>query len=328
MDFIEPVLPSLPTLDNPIFYPQSGLLVPDAVEFQFNPTLKSVESVRIHSLNTTVESQEILLDGPISAAENGVCFRFSSEGNYAVTVLATNYMGVSLRGTVSFVVQGMGASVKTCLPWGGGRTFSLKDPFWKPTASGDDLPDIDYFGAGPHQMPEIRFESSVWPKEWSRFAISVVEKVAPELLLERNFPRVDMEKLCPGIVSSNRDEQKVFWALFLASIAYPESGFNSKSRFREPPPLSKWSEGLLQLSVDDYVSHGKYCNFAKNPERILSPFENIRCAAVILKNQIVQRKTLWPGTYYYWSVLTSKKSAIVRKVFRENAPRVLPLCGR
>jgi hypothetical protein len=328
MDFIEPVLPPLPTLDDPLFYPQSGSLVPDAVEFQFNPTLRTIESIKIESLGTHNESRELLSEGPLSVMEKGVCFRFPSEGNHVVTVSATNHMGVSLRGTVSFVVQGLGSSVKTCLPWTGGRTYLLTDPFWKPNVPGEELPDIGDFGSGALRAPEIRFGNAIWHEEWTQFALFSIEQAAPELLLERNFPRADMEKLCPGIGTSKREDQKMFWALFLASIAYPESGFNTKSRFREPPPLSKWSEGLLQLSSDDYVSHGKYCNFMKAPERILKPFENIRCAAVILKNQIVQRKTLWPGTYYYWSVLTSRKSAIVRKVFRENATRVLPMCVR
>ncbi len=76
MDFIEPVLPSLPSLSDPLLYPQLGGIVPDAVEFQFNPTLKSVESIKLEALTANSVPKELLSSGPFEVLEKGMCFRF------------------------------------------------------------------------------------------------------------------------------------------------------------------------------------------------------------------------------------------------------------
>ncbi len=327
IDITEPGWPSLPTLSDPLFYPQQGSLVPDAVEFQFNPTLKSIDSITVVFDAQANEPKEILLNGPIFILEKGVCFRFASDGLKTVNISGTNHMGVQVSGKVEFVVQGRGASVKTCLPWTGGRVFSLNDPFWKPNTPGDNLPATDNINLSGHWGNDVRFGNAVWLASWTRYATHAIERYAPELLLDTEVPKNELEDICPGYFRTGADDRKKFWALFLASIAYPESGFNPRNRFREPPPLSKWSEGLLQLSVDDHVSHGKMCNFMISPERILNPFDNIRCGVMILKNQISNRRTLWPNTYYYWSVLTTRKSATVRNVFQQNAKRLLPACA-
>jgi hypothetical protein len=325
-DAPQPNWPSLPTLNDPLFYPQNGSYVPDAVEFQFNPTLKEVNSVKVISLNGT-DSEEFLSSGSLAVLESGLCLRFESEGGKVLEVSGVNYMGQVVKGRVQFVVQGQGASVKTCTPWSGARSYSLKDPFWKPSVSGPDLPPTDgpILVEGPWNFA-VRVGNAVWPVEWTCFAAFAVERYAADLLRSDFLPKGQVEKLCPRFFEASVPERKAFWALFLASIAYPESAFNPSTRYREPPPLSKWSEGVLQLSTDDYVSHGTLCNFMKSPERILNPFDNIRCGAVILRNQILHRHTLWPDTYYYWAVLTTRKRAVVREVFRANAEKSMGFC--
>jgi hypothetical protein len=326
-DSTQPQWPVMPTLDDPLFYPQSGSYVPDAIEFQFNPTLRTIDSVLLISGNES-DPQELLTDGAINISERGLCFRYESEGSKTVEVTGTNHMGATIKGRVQFVVQGRGASIKTCAPSPGARTYSLRDPFWKPGSPGPDLPSIDTPTStnGPWNFA-VSWENATWPSEWTSYAASAVERYAPNLLQSDFLPREEIKKLCPRFFDSPLSERKAFWALFIASIAYPESAYNPRARYMEPPPLSKWSEGLLQLSTDDYVGHGNLCNFMKNPERILNPFENIRCGVVILKNQIAVRKTLWPATYYYWSVLTTRKSSVVREVFRANAKKQLSYCN-
>jgi hypothetical protein len=321
-----PPWPTLPTLNDPLLYPQSGIQVPDAVEFQFNPTLRSVDSIRIVESSGGDEG-ELLNGETIEIATRGVCFRFAADGVKVVEVSGINHMGAAIKGRVVFQVQGVGANVKTCMPWSGGRTFSRDNPLWVPSVPGGGLPGVvDGPGSGPWSFP-VEADGKTWSSEWMNYTASVVERHASELLETPGLPMGDISKLCPGFSVATRGQKTAFWTLFVASIAYPESGFNPRSRFLEPPPLSKWSEGLLQLSTDDYVSHGDFCDFMSEPDRILSPRENIRCGVMILRNQIRQRGTLWPSTFYYWSVLTTRKSAVVRRVFRENAAKHLGFCG-
>lgn len=321
-----PPWPAFPTLSDPLLYPSNGAWVPDAVEFQFNPTLKEVKSIRVVEGEGSVGG-EILSGGSLSILESGVCFRFSAEGQKAVEVRGVNHMGQEIFGQVAFLVQGVGASVKTCTPWAGGRRYALKNPFWTPGSGGTGLPSMGArLGEGPWDFA-IRFGNATWPKEWTRFAASIVLEHAQELLSESRIPSAEVARLCPGYASASREQKSAFWALFIGSVAYPESGFSAQARFREPPPLSKWSEGLLQLSTDDFVSHGSFCDFMSEPARILKPLENIRCGVVILRNQVLQRKTLWPKTFYYWSVLTTQRSRVVRDVFYENARENLGFCN-
>jgi hypothetical protein len=159
-----PPWPTLPSLNDPLLYPQSGTYVPDAVEFQFNPTLRSVDSIRIVE-SAGGDEGEVLNSGAVEVAQKGVCFRFSSDGVKVVEVSGINHMGSAISGRIVFQVQGAGASVKTCMPWAGARTYLRSDPLWVPSELGGGLPAVvDGSGQGPWSF-SVEADGRVWSSD-------------------------------------------------------------------------------------------------------------------------------------------------------------------
>ncbi len=176
----------------------------------------------------------------------------------------------------------------------------------------------------PFEGPgDLYYRGAKWPSAWSASIMDAIPDIAPSLLDDGFVPQADIKSLCPGYFGATENEKKGFWALFLASIAYPESSWNpAPAKFKEPGLKDTYgqvySEGLLQLSVGD-GAHGAVCNFRYRSDiDIESPEDNLRCGLLILRNQIKSRRALFlPRSYYYWSVLTNKERT-VRAVFNSQ----------
>lgn len=163
----------------------------------------------------------------------------------------------------------------------------------------------------------------VWKDEWNRVIANALDDVGQPLLDDDKVPAAEVTSLCPGYLSSTREEKKAFWALLFASIARLESGFDPESTYLEPAPLRTLSVGLLQLSYGDEDRH-RGCPLDAMQANITDPGVNLRCGVVILRNQLAARSTLFPRRYYYWSVLTRKRASIEQDFLRHRAQ--LPFC--
>jgi hypothetical protein len=169
----------------------------------------------------------------------------------------------------------------------------------------------------PSEAPRARFaqvreeQGRAWKQEWNHVIAEALEDVGQPLLEDDKVPTGDVQALCPGYFDASREEKKAFWALLFASIARLESGFDPERTFMEPRPLRTLSVGLLQLSYGDQTRHSG-CPLEPMEANITDPAVNLRCGVAILRNQLSARNTLFPTRFYYWSVLTRKRSQIER----------------
>jgi hypothetical protein len=169
----------------------------------------------------------------------------------------------------------------------------------------------------------IGYKGATFTSQWANALQKGVSELVPELL-DENFlsgkARSDIVSLCPGYFEASESEKPDFWALFIASIAYPESGYKPTTVFREPAPLNENSIGLLQLSTSN-GAHGAACKF-KSESELKEAIPNLRCGLLILKNQIKKHQALFtPGYFYYWSVLRNKPE-VIRDVFAKNSSQL------
>ncbi len=159
---------------------------------------------------------------------------------------------------------------------------------------------------------QVREEQGrAWKPEWNQVIAEALEDIGQPLLEDEKVPAAEVQALCPGYFDAGREEKKAFWALLFASIARLESGFDPERTFMEPRPLRTLSVGLLQLSYGDQTRHSG-CLLEPMEANITDPAVNLRCGVAILRNQLSARNTLFPKRFYYWSVLTRKRSQIER----------------
>ena len=94
--------------------------------------------------------------------------------------------------------------------------------------------------------------------------------------------------------------------LFLKAMTYAESSHNNQSYYMEPPPLSRYSIGLFQLSLSD----AKYypCLF-KTEKEIENPILNIDCAIKIMHRLQTKypAQSAWEQLGRYWSICRWEK---------------------
>jgi hypothetical protein len=154
-------------------------------------------------------------------------------------------------------------------------------------------------------------QGRAWQQEWNQVIAEALEDIGQPLLEDDKVPAREVRALCPGYFDATREEKKAFWALLFASIARLESGFDPERTFMEPRPLRTLSVGLLQLSYGDQTRHAG-CPLEPMEANITDPAVNLRCGVAILRNQLSARNTLFPPRFYYWSVLTRKRSQIER----------------
>lgn len=183
----------------------------------------------------------------------------------------------------------------------------------------------------PGQLPNIKrvpYQNHQWRLGWS----DTVAVTAKELGYDHiEVRQSDLNEAgCPGYVSSNSDERLGFWIVFIAAMAQQESSFNEQLRYYEND-LGNYSEGLLQLSTSDARYHAGCSDIDR--ETILVGEENLICGLSILLEQLkgkpsrgIAAGTLFPSSYYYWSVLTKSVTRARIGEFIRNHHDQLPFC--
>lgn len=163
-----------------------------------------------------------------------------------------------------------------------------------------------------HFAEGVKCDTRLWLPEWNDIVAQALDDNGQALLLG-DAAAADIAALCPLYRLTLKEERKAFWALFLAAVACPESGFKLDSKMYEA--FGTWSEGLLQLSYGDERGH-KRCEIKKtggdehsrsNPAtgNIQDARVNLRCGVAILDDQVAKRRMLFvpKGSGAYWSVL-------------------------
>jgi hypothetical protein len=160
-----------------------------------------------------------------------------------------------------------------------------------------------------HVKSEGKFS---WQPIWNQHIVEAISAYGSALTNGPWQPVTEIVKLCPNYEKGSQKQKSAFWALFFASIARYESGFDPSKRFKEGAALNYvYSEGLLQLSYGDEKNHAN-CPVSKAQGNILTPKANLQCGVSIMVNQIRKCQCLFTAKSFYWSVLTNKKTAIAQ----------------
>lgn len=204
-----------------------------------------------------------------------------------------------------------------------------------------------------------------WPNEWNIFIADALDGPA-NFLLSSEATISDIGEVCPGYKSIDSSQKKIFWALFVASIAERESGKNPQSCYRESKflgsgsnnpyftkiwdsakskptnTLSAWltrcheprrspdvySEGLLQLSYgDEKWNPGCEISLAKN--NIRDPRVNLQCGMIIMAGSVKKNHRVFlERGKAYWAVLFpgSSSKGGVIEHFKKYSSSFLSFC--
>jgi hypothetical protein len=215
-----------------------------------------------------------------------------------------------------------------------------EDPLAGPIEDYPDLPPIPT-DEWPQNVPAPAWENSrPEARDWSLFVAKFVRESTPNLLEGSS----DITELCPNYAKLDARNRAAFWAHFISSVAYYESGWKPTTRFHEltmgtdhvtGQPV--YSEGLLQLSYQD-VRPYPFCNeFDWSTDRRLSPtdprktifhpLKNLRCGLLIMNRQVERRNRILLESGVYWAVL--KVGGRYSKITQIQATtRKLPICAK
>ncbi|OUR98739.1 hypothetical protein A9Q84_04820 [Halobacteriovorax marinus] len=180
----------------------------------------------------------------------------------------------------------------------------------------------------PQSFSVVGEYGTQWHAEWTQLVFDALD-IQNSSLLEDDLNLYDLRKVnCSNYNVLPRLDKKKFWALFMASISYFESSFNPAERYWESS-MGKYSEGLLQLSIDD----SDYYDFCElNRTTILNPENNLSCGMSVMAKQISGSKRrpsgeLFPKSMFYWSVLTRvKMKNKVITFFNKRVNEIIPSC--
>lgn len=169
-----------------------------------------------------------------------------------------------------------------------------------------------------------------WQPQWNDYIAEALDNFGAHLLYDQFVIRKkDLEALeCTGFETATDKERKKFFALLFAAISSKESAFNPNTRYWEKT-MNKYSEGLLQLSVDDRTRH-PHCPLTD--KNILSPKINLTCGLSIMIDQLRRRYeegsngVLFPKKSYYWLVLTADTKYEVQNFFKLYAKEFFNFC--
>jgi hypothetical protein len=180
-----------------------------------------------------------------------------------------------------------------------------------------------------------------WPQDLSRTTMKEIEeKDLNYLLTDKAMDAIserDLKDLeCEGLRTATVRERKIFWTMFMASIAVPESHYNSKSVYRERIKRRTYStaRGLLQIGNDDVKRHRCVSTTGKKPN-MHNDKDNVRCGLKIMRWQLETAKlSLFDDTKgrSYWSVLRKRnkygrtKHKTVQNVFKGHLHE-MPFCS-
>ena len=188
--------------------------------------------------------------------------------------------------------------------------------------------DIQFYSSAP--------QSHIWKESYSKLILETLNRSELNSLLYLPLNSSDLAMLkCNGYERATMDERKKFIVLYLASIAYAESGLNPKTTYLETD--GSLSSGLLQIDTNSANRHaGAYVDFLYTQEDVLNPHLNLLAGLYILKHQLEGgmnderpdiKNRLFTNKSYYWSVITLKKEHII-KTFVANSERNLDFCLR
>lgn len=153
--------------------------------------------------------------------------------------------------------------------------------------------------------------SNKWKYEWNYFVSDEIKLNENIYIDSDTLYKNDVLKLCDNYYGLTKNQKISFWTLLVASIVKFESNFDPNCRFQEGASLDYvWSEGLMQLSYGDET---RFTTIPLSTEKqnILDPETNLRSGVIILAKQLKTRKTIFPNSFYYWSVLTRKQNDII-----------------
>ncbi len=251
--------------------------------------------------------------------KQGELLDFSTSRVQSITEVVVHTQGkkVVLKSGEKVIHEEKNCTISDYSHW----TFVPPPPRPKPSPAASSAPYSSQSDPEPQgHFPDFTWNGSHWLSQWSAFVVQAVEEISPNLLNDKFIPLTEIKSLCPSWIILDKQEKEFFWAIFVAGISFPESNFNPYSRYLEPHPLNKYSEGLLQLSRDDWHANGPNCNF-ENGRNIFSPHDNLRCGIAVLSQQIAEKHTLFPKSPYYWSVLTRAQTTVkevIKHGLREN----------
>ena len=199
-------------------------------------------------------------------------------------------------------------------------------------------------GGGNQSLPNGEYQNSLSDEFWSSFAIKTTNQkeawnssinktlfddlsqssLAP--LLNTNLNESDLANLkCSNFNQLNETQKKLFYVVFLASIAERESDF-------DPRNVTGTNIGLLQIDRTSAVRHAKeVVGSYVSVEDLMIAETNLFVGAFILKNQVSgafrgeSNGRLFPDRIYYWEVLNDKYRSRVIKSFLNNRSN-LPFC--
>lgn len=168
---------------------------------------------------------------------------------------------------------------------------------------------------------DVRYDGKLWDPQYDMYVAEALDDYGSHLM-SGVMAQKDITALCPGYFKASTNQRKAFWALFVASVAGPESGYSNTSKYLEGG--THWSLGLLQLSYEDYPGH-KRCELRLAPgskPTALKPADgnaydpkiNIRCGISIWDDQLVKGRGLFTpkGQGAYWSVLFPPAAKVFR----------------
>ncbi|HVJ64358.1 MAG TPA: hypothetical protein VM901_03800 [Bdellovibrionota bacterium] len=178
--------------------------------------------------------------------------------------------------------------------------------FWSSATTKDKVESANFYGTG----------------SWGASIVSALRKLGPSSRMMTQ-PPADLLQQCSGFAGLSEADKHKVWVAFFDALSMAESGHNPNVRYAESFGVT--SRGMLQISWASARGHGGTCAGA-TAINLHSPEFNLGCGVKIMENQLRRRGTLFPDSYYYWSVLSPGKNTTGFKRFsaRLNFLKAIP----
>lgn len=159
-----------------------------------------------------------------------------------------------------------------------------------------------------------------WPNEWTSELADVLSEPHFESIYNLSINKYDLEIVkCEKFNELSNVEKKIFYIVYLASIAEAESDYDIKTKSfnRSDRTLNI---GLFQIDLASAHRHAREFFTISSDNDLIDPKLNIAVAAHILKNQLnskAHKGRLFPVKSYYWQVLT-KRTRVLNTISRNR----------
>lgn len=165
--------------------------------------------------------------------------------------------------------------------------------------------------------------SHQWDSSWNTMIDETLEEKFPELIEEEFRPdEGDLIQLgCPGMSVASKKDKKRFWALFLASLARVQSGFD--------PSFQTGGSGLFALNPEQVNPLGGECA-GKDKWDFMEPSYSFGCVFEALRKQMGEDKKLLrseANENTIFSRLTGKERYDFIKFFKSHASQQFSFCS-